>query len=184
MEEYAITKTVREKLVEYRIGTYDDLKPGLKSILLRIEEYFQECNENFRNIEHQLKDIDLNTRGICKGANISKSTVYNYSDILLKYIDNRKEELECNKEIIDRNSLRALEEEIEKQKIIIDKLIIDNIDFMNQKKIIGNLQKENERLIKQREAHAREKAELIRKNNEISIELKKVRNNLIEFPKN
>lgn len=182
MEQYSITKTVSDKLKDFSIGNFDDLKPSMQSHLISIEEYFQKCNEEFRKIKLQLDKIDLNTRGICNGANISKSTIYNYPDILLKYIDNRKEELDCNKEFINSERLKALEEEIEKQKVIIDKLIIDNIDYMNQKILIENLKKENERLLKQRDTLGREKAALNKRNNEMSIELKKVRNNLIEFP--
>ncbi|MGN7298091.1 hypothetical protein [Ferdinandcohnia sp. SAFN-114] len=182
MEEYFITETIRGKLKEYSIGTYDDLKPSLKSNLVRIEGYFQECLDKFRKIELELNEIELNTRGICIGAHISKSTVYNNPDTLLKYIDKRKVELECNIELINRNRIKALEEEVEKQKDIIDKLIIDNIEFMNQKLLIENLQKENKRLLNYKEVHSRERAELIRQKDEMSIELKKIRNNLIEFP--
>lgn len=182
MEEYSITKTVSDKLKEYNIGNFDDLKPSQKSHFINIEEYFQNCIDEFKKLENELNNIDLNIRGICRGANVSKSTVYKYPDTLLKYIDKRKEELECNKGFINISKLKVMEEEIGKQKGIIDNLIIDNIEFMNQKMLIENLQKENERLLKLKEAHGREKAELIRKNNEMSIELKKVRNNLIEFP--
>ncbi|KGX85506.1 hypothetical protein [Pontibacillus litoralis] len=59
--------------------------------------------------------------------------------------------------------LKALEGEIQKQKALIDNLIVDNIEYMNQKMIIENLKKENERLLKQREVHNREKADLTKK---------------------
>lgn len=182
MEEYSITQSVSNKLIEYGIGKFDELKPSLQSQFIKIEGYFQKCNDLYKNVELELKNIDLNTRSICEGAGVGKSTVYKHPNTLKKYIEERVKDLECNKELVARGKLKSLEEEIQKQKDLIDKLIIDNIEYMNQKMLIENLQKDNERLIKQREIYNREKAELIKKNNEMSIELRKVRNNLIEFP--
>lgn len=182
MEEYFIIQTVSKKLKEFKIGELEDLRPSLQSHFVKIESYFQECNVYYKNAVKELEKFDLNTRSICERAGVGKSTVYKYPNTLKKYIEERVMELECNKELVEIRGLKTLEEEVQKQKNLIDKLIIDNIEYMNQKMLIENLQMENERLLKQREIYYREKAQLINKNNELSIELKKLKNNLIKFP--
>ncbi len=184
MEESSITKLVSIKLKNFKVDDFDTLKPSQQSQLIKIETYFQICNEHYENALQYLSKIDLTIRGICKEAEVGKSTVYNSPDTLLKYIEKRTEELECNNEFIVSGKLKGMEDEIKNQQALIDNLIVDNIEYMNQKMLIENLKKENERLLKQREIHNKEKSDLIKKNNELSIELRKVKNNIIEFPSN
>ncbi|MBU3201574.1 hypothetical protein LL037_03690 [Clostridium estertheticum] len=181
MDEVKIINIIIPLLQKYNMHEYDILKPQEQKQLIMIESYLQNCNELINHAKDSIKKIDLSMRGVCKGANIGKSTVYNSSNVLRKYIDSRLTEFEYNIDIVSKNKLSTLQDENKKLSNLNDKLILDNIEFMNIKIQNEELNRIQDSLRREKEVLLFEKQELKSKNNNLLVQLKKEKNNIVQY---
>lgn len=181
MDEGRIVSIITPLLQKYNIKNFDLLKSQEQKHLISIEKYLQNCNELLNDAKKNIKQIELSMRGVCRGANISKTTVYNSSDILRKYVDNRLTELEYNIDIVSKDRLSNLQNENEKLSDLNDKLIIDNIELMNIKIQNEELNRIQCSLIREKEVLLYEKQELKIKVNELLAQSKREKNNVVQY---
>ncbi|GEM_PF-5834703 len=181
MDEGRIISIIVPLLQKYNIQDFHILKSQEQKQLILIEKYLQKCNELLDDAKKNIKKIELSMRGVCRGANLSKSTVYNSSNILRKYVDNRLTELEYNIDIVSKDKLSNLQNENKKLSDLNDKLIIDNIELMNIKIQNEELNRIQGSLIREKEALLYEKQELKIKVNELSVQSKREKNNIVRY---
>src|SRR5690625_3081543 len=128
-----ITDLINQLLKQYEMTPFNELRPNLKKHLINIESYFQRCLDIYQNILVDFKEIDLSTRGISSGSGVGKSTIYNQKDVLKQYIEKRLLDLECNIEISSKEKYSKLLDENNDMKSMLDKVIINQIEFTNNK---------------------------------------------------
>ncbi|MDR3597924.1 hypothetical protein [Clostridium sp.] len=182
MDEELIVDVVKSKIIAYKLENYHKIKPKTKKHLMLIETYFQNCITIYENCILELDKINLSIRGVCSNSNVGKSTVYENKDILYTYIQNRINEMNDKFDIFSKKEIFNLETKNTQLEQRLNNMIINYIELANLKAKIDDLYKENEKLKKQKDALAQERIELIKTNNDLALELTKLRNNIIEFP--
>src|SRR5690625_2170263 len=140
-----ITDLIKQLLVQYEMTPFNELKPNLKRHLINIESYFQRCLSIHQKIIEDFKEIDLNTSSISRGSDIEQSNIYNHKDVLMQYIEKRLKDIECNIEISPKEKYSKLLEGNNKMKSMLDKVIINQIEFTNNKIELEKLSEEKER---------------------------------------
>jgi hypothetical protein len=179
MEYAEIISLIRPFLKEYGIEDFDSLKPQTQKQLIMIETYLQQCIEKFQVIRQNLNELDLSVRGICKGSDIGKSTVYNNPDTLKRYIEKRLSEINCNIKLVSKLEYDALSTKVEELESFLNKTLVDMVEFENMRNRVEELEKTITRLEEKRKIIEEEKNGYVIKNNELLKELKKLRNNVI-----
>lgn len=183
MDEILIMNVIKTALNRYRMENLDIIKPQTKKHLISIETYLQSCIKTYENSVSELDKINLSVRGICNQSNVGKSTVYQNKEVLYTYIKNRVKEIEENFDIFSKKKIFNLEKKNNQLVQRLDNMIVDYIEVANLKLKIEELYKENEKLQKQKDVLAQERIKLIDTKNQLSLELSKLRNNVIEFHK-
>lgn len=182
MDEILILNLIKSNLIIYRLDSFDLMKIQTQNQLIAIETYLQKCIDIYNNCISEIKKINLSVRGICNNSNIGKSTVYQNKDTLYTYIENRINEIESNYDIFSKKKITNLKNKNELLEQRLSKMIVDYIEMANIKIKIDDLYKENEKLKKQKDLLFLERTELIHTNNNLSLELTKLKNNVIDFP--
>lgn len=182
MDEILIINIIKSNLVMYKLEEFDLIKVQTKKHLIAIERYLQSCMDIYNNCILEINNINLSVRGICNNSNVGKSTVYQNKEILYTYIENRINEIESNYDILSKKKVSKLKSRNELLEQRLSKMIVDYIEMANIRIKIEDLYKENEKLRKQKDVLLLERTELINTNNNLSFELTKLKNNIIEFP--
>ncbi|BAH06651.1 hypothetical protein [Clostridium kluyveri] len=141
MEEREIIGIIKPLLNNYGIEEFDALKPQTQRRLVMMEKYFQKCIEKYANIKQNIRHLDLSVRGICKGSNVGKTTVYNNPDILKKYIEKRINDIECNVLIIPKLEFNTLVNKVELLQSNLNKMLVDIARFENMRVKVKSLEK-------------------------------------------
>ncbi|HCG4536327.1 TPA: hypothetical protein NJY08_005187 [Salmonella enterica subsp. enterica serovar Typhi str. AG3] len=175
MELQNIITSTQERLNKFNLGELSHYKSSTQEQFISIERYFLENEKRINNALYEIKSINFNIRGVCKATNISKSTVYKYPNTLRYYIEQRIEDIE-NQDFLLKNKQERTRERMSELEDFLDKAIIDQIEFNNLKVNNEFLQEEVTRLEKKLDVMSLERIELIRKLNEVELELRRLRN--------
>ncbi|HDR4695489.1 hypothetical protein ABR775_14585 [Bacillus cereus] len=175
MERENIIVATREHLKKFNLGDLSLYKESTREQFITIERYFLEIEEQINRTLKEIKSINFNIRGICKTINISKSTVYNNPNTLLLYIEKRIDEIE-KQDLLSKNKQRKTQERMAELENFIDKAILDQIEFNNLKVHNEHLQAEVHRLAEKNKLLGLERAELLKKINNMELELRRLRN--------
>ncbi|MGG0433214.1 hypothetical protein ABEY51_11535 [Priestia megaterium] len=163
---------VRDIVVKY-LGTHkinngklETLREKVQKHLIVIESYFQDYIEIQEDISLKIKDMNLSVANVCDRTNIPRSSIYNNSDTLKVYIEERIKEIEqidklsinkhkkiqtdmeLLKKYLDNTAIRLVENNILQSKITQleeEVLTLNQINDRNGLEI-GRLQNENEKL--------------------------------------
>lgn len=181
MDEEIIITLIKSTLNRYRIEDFDTIKFQNRNHLISIETYFQKCIKVYQDCIIKLDKINLSIRGVCNNSNVGKSTVYQNKDILYAYVENRIKEIEETFDMFKKKKVLNLENKNTQLLQRLDNMIVDYIENTNLKFKVEELYKETEKLQKQKNALAQERLTLINTNNQLSLELSKARNNIIEL---
>ncbi|WP_044784325.1 hypothetical protein [Bacillus thuringiensis] len=175
MERENIIDATKEHLKQFNLGDLSLYKESTREQLITIERYFLETEELINKTLKEINSVNFNIRGICKAINISKSTVYNNPNTLRLYIEKRIEDIE-KQDLLSKNKQRKTQERMSELENFIDKSIIDQIEFNNLKVNNEYLQAEVHRLAEKNQLLGLERAELVKKINDMEVELRLLRN--------
>ncbi|MGE8055856.1 hypothetical protein ACQKOD_18275 [Bacillus mycoides] len=175
MERENIIDATQEHLKQFNLGDLSLYKESTREQFITIERYFLETQERINKTLKEINSVNFNIRGICKAINISKSTVYNNSNTLRLYIEKRIEDIE-KQDLLSKNKQRKTQERMSELENFIDKSIIDQIEFNNLKVNNEYLQAEVHRLAEKNQLLGLERAELVKKINDMEVELRRLRN--------
>jgi hypothetical protein len=175
MERENIIASTEDRLKQFNLGGLNRYNENTQEQFITIEQYFLETEERIIKALEEIKSINLNVRGICDATNISKSTVYNKKNTLRLYIEKRIEDIE-NQDLFSKSKQEKTQERLSELEAFLDKNIIDQIEFNNLKVHNEHLQGEVNRLSEKNELLGMERAELVKKINDMDNELTRLRN--------
>ncbi|MDY8161899.1 hypothetical protein [Bacillus thuringiensis] len=175
MERENIIVATQECLKQFNLGDLSFYKESTQEQFFTIERYFLETEERINKTLKEIKSVNFNIRGICRAINISKSTVYNNPNTLRLYIEKRIDDIE-KQDLLSKNKQRKTQERMSELENFIDKVIIDQIEFNNLKVHNEHLQAEVHRLAEKNKLLGLERAELVKKINDMELELRRLRN--------
>ncbi|BCB39957.1 hypothetical protein BCJMU51_4871 [Bacillus cereus] len=183
MERENIIAATKERLEQFNLGDLNRYKESTQEQFITIEQYFLQTEERINKALEEIKSINFNIRGICNTINISKSTVYNNPNTLRLYIEERINDIE-NQDLLSKNKQGKQQIRISELEKFLDRTIIDQIEFNNLKVHNECLQDEVNRLTERNELLGLERAKLVRRLNDMDLELRKLRNkkeNVVSF---
>ncbi|MBJ8054421.1 hypothetical protein JDS87_21340 [Bacillus cereus] len=175
MERENIIAATQERLKQFNLGNLNRYKEGTQEQFITIERYFLETEKRINKALKEVKSINFNIRGVSNAINISKSTVYNNPNTLRLYIEKRIDDIE-KQDLLSKNKQRKTQERMSELENFIDKAIIDQIEFNNLKVHNEHLQAEVNRLAEKNKLLGLERAELVKKLNDMDLELRRLRN--------
>lgn len=175
MERENIIDATQERLKQFNLGGLNRYKESTQEQFITIEQYFIETEKRIKKALEEIKSINFNIRGICNATKISKSTIYNKPNTLRLYIEKRIDVIE-KQDILPKSKQGKTQERMAELETFLDKSIIDQIEFNNLKVHNEDLQDEVNRLANKNELLNLERAELVKKINEMELELRKLRN--------
>lgn len=175
MERENIIAATKQRLKEFKLGDLNHYKETTMEQFITIEQYFLKTEARINKAFKEINSVKLKIRTICREINISKSTVYNNPNTLLLYIEQR---IGCfeKQDLFSKNKQVKAQERISDLEDFIDKAIIDQIEFNNLKVQNEYLQDEVHRLSEKNEVFSLERAQLVKKLNEMDQELRRLRN--------
>lgn len=183
MEREIIIAATQEWLKQLNLGELNRYKESTQEQFITIEQYFLETEERINKAIDEIKSINLNMRGVCTSINISKSTVYNNPNTLRLYIEKRIDDIE-RQDFFSKNKQEKTRERMSELEDFLDRAIIDQIEFNNLKVHNEHLQGEVNRLAEKNELLGLERAELVKRLNDLELELRQLRNkkgNVVSF---
>lgn len=138
-----IESIVRDRLKHYEIGNFDDLRPLVKKQFLEIEEYISNAFKTRRDAIKTFKDNNVSIFDMSNKTSVSKATIYNNSNTLKKYIEERIKELELlEKGFYDKDKIETYEKTIQEQKMLIDKTSTQFVELNNLKILVEEVNEE------------------------------------------
>ncbi|MCY8938524.1 hypothetical protein [Peribacillus frigoritolerans] len=183
MEREIIIAATQEWLKQLNLGELNRYKESTQEQFITIEQYFLETEKRINKAIDEIKSINLNMRGVCTSINISKSTVYNNPNTLRLYIEKRIDDIE-RQDFFSKNKQEKTRERMSELEDFLDRAIIDQIEFNNLKVHNEHLQGEVNRLAEKNELLGLERAELVKRLNDLELELRQLRNkkgNVVSF---
>lgn len=182
MEE-KIRIQIEKSLISSCNMEWDQLKPNIQEHLLKIEGYFQSCISTYEESINRIKSINLSTRGICEGSNVSKSTIYGIPIPLREYVESRVDEIS---KMFYSEKIKKLEADYNEVKALLD----NNLEMFLQNKAIEykfiELQKENSRIQEKLNLAIKKNSSLVEENAKLKQELKlakQLKNNVTNISK-
>lgn len=164
MDELEIT--IRNKVLKYSIGAYDDLDEKEKNRILQVEKYIQKCNRVRALCLKIYKKNKISKNGFSKSrfATFVRKTIYN-NDIIDRYIcEGVKEQEDIDITITYSKSTETLEKENVILKNQYDKMIKN---IINIKKLESAIQKSKEEIKELKEKLSFHELEIGEKDSEI-----------------
>jgi hypothetical protein len=183
MERENIIAATHNRLKQFGMSDFEQYKENTQDQFITIEKYFLKVEERISKALEEIKSINFNIRGVCNAINISKSTVYNNPNTLRLYIEKRIENIE-KQELLPKNKQQKTQERMSELEAFLDRAIIDQIEFNNMKLQNEELNAEVNRLAEKIELLSLERANHIKRLNEMELELKRLRNkkgNIVSF---
>jgi len=183
MERKNIITATQERLKQFDLGELNRYKEITQEQFITIEQYFLETEDRLNKALEEIKSINFNIRGICNSINISKSTIYNNPNTLRLYIEKRINDIE-KQDLLSKNKHEKTQERMSELEEFLDKAIIDQIEFNNFKVHNEQLHSEVNKLAEKNQLLSLERAELVKKINDMELELRKLRNkkgNVVSF---
>ncbi|TBX50324.1 hypothetical protein E0M27_27870 [Bacillus mycoides] len=183
MERESIVVATQERLEQFGLGELTHYKESTQEQFITIEQYFLETEDRLNKAFEEVNSINFNMRGICSEINISKSTIYNNPNTLRLYIEKRIDNIE-NQDLSLKSKQEKTQKRMSEVETFLDKTIIDLIEFNNLKMRNEHLQGEVNRLVEKNELLSLERAELVKKLNDVELELRRLRNkeaNVVSF---
>lgn len=177
--EDAIKNVVKALFNVYGMDDFDELQPNIQNYLVKIESYFQKCDNIYLEIKNELKKITLSQRGVSREANITWSTL-NRHLILKQYIENRVRDLECNAELISTYKLNNLKSQYEQLKNELDNMVDNYIQLGDLRQRVRFLEQETERLLTENNKWLSERAKLNSANTELEKRIKALTGNTVK----
>lgn len=143
MEQHSNTESRLHKyLIDFKISEIDYTKGNIFNQLMVIESYFQEVTEDQHKYYTLLKNAKkINVNKVSTETNISRSSIYNNSNILLYYINKRIEQIN-NSDITMLYSIDKQNDKITLLEQINDELKQQVIDSYELKLYIKELENE------------------------------------------
>lgn len=143
MEQYSNTERRLQKyLIDFKISEIDYTKGNIFNQLMDIESYFQKVIEDQLKYYTLLKDSKkINVNKVSTKTNISRSSIYSNSNILLYYINKRIKQIN-NSDITMLDSIDKQSDKITLLEKINDELKQQVVDSYESKLYIKELENE------------------------------------------
>lgn len=166
-----IEKLVIDKVSEFAIGEFDNLRPKIQEQLLQIEKYFNELENEQEQVARRIRSLrKINLLSISKDTCVTRSSIYNNPNTLKVYVEKRLQQIQ-SKDIFSLNKVEELETKHEDLSSCLSgfqQKIAENV-HLNLK--INELEAELINLIKINESISKKNNSLIEENREISRRL-------------
>ncbi|AZV41551.1 hypothetical protein BAOM_0940 [Peribacillus asahii] len=175
MERENIIAATQNRLKQFSMSDFNHYKENTQEQFIKIEKYFLEAEERIYKALKVVNSIKFNMREVCNEINISKSTIYNNPNTLRFYIEKRIEDIE-KQDLLPKNKQEKTQKRMSELEDFLDRAIIDQIEFNNLKLHNEQLQTEVNRLAEKNELLNLERAELVKKLNDMELELRRLRN--------
>jgi len=183
MERQNIIDATQHCLKQFGMSDFEQYKENTQEQFITIEKYFIEVEGRINKALKEIKSFNLNMRGVCNAINISKSTIYGNPNTLRLYIEKRIESIE-QLDPFSKNKQEKTQKRMLELEDFLDRVIIDQIEFNNFKVQNEHLQGEVNRLSQKNELLGLERAKLVKKLNDMELELRRLRNkkeNVVPF---
>lgn len=170
MDEEQLEEIIDNKLKEYKMPSFSNLKSNIKQYLLKIEEEIQLINNQKQSSLEKYKSSKINILSLSQRVNISRQTIYNNRDVLEKYIQINQQETE-KEDIFNileekNNKINNLNEAILKfqHRDLSEQLYLDKIEL---------LEVENKNLHRQTDILNKNNIEFVKEINELKENIRK-----------
>lgn len=183
MEKENIIVRTQNRLEQLNLGDLKHYKESTQEQFITIEKYFFGIEEQLQNALKKIKSINLNIRSVCSAINISKSTVYNNPNTLRLYIEKCISDIDT-KDPLSKKKQGRQQIRMSELEDFLDRTIIDQIEFNTLKAHNEQLQNEVNRLATKNDLLGLERTELVKKINDLELNLRKLRNkkrNVVSF---
>ena len=168
-----LEKVIIEYINKFRIndGDYQSLRTSLKEELTLLERFFQEFTKRQMDIVAEIKGLKLNLVNVSERAGVTRSTIYNNSEVLKVYIGLRIKEIE-EKDMFSQRKLENKEKEVELLNEYVKNMRIHSVQSQALTDVIDDLESEMGDLNKINQANTERIYQLEKENRDLIVRLK------------